>query len=63
MKIPVEFKPAYWSHVAGVVATFAIGFIWGGWVSGRAVAGRAVDATGGATVPARAPASKKQKGE
>jgi len=63
MKIPMEFKPTYWGRVAGVVATFAIGFIWGGWVGGRAVAGRPVDATGDAAISARAPASSKIRGE
>jgi hypothetical protein len=61
MKLPMELKPTYWSHVAGVVATFAIGFIWGGWVSGRTAAGHATDGTGAATIAVPAPASKKRK--
>jgi hypothetical protein len=58
MKLPMELKPTYWSNVAGVVATFAIGFIWGGWISGRTAAGHA---TGAATIAVPAPASKKRK--
>jgi hypothetical protein len=61
MKVPVELKPTYWSHVAGVVATFAIGFIWGGWVRGRTDETSAVHGADTAPVTARQPASQKQK--
>jgi hypothetical protein len=61
MKIPAEFKPSYWAHVAGVVATFAIGFVWGGWVNGRTAEARVVDGAGPAAVADRAPSPKKQK--
>jgi hypothetical protein len=61
MKHSAELKPSYWSHVASIVATFAIGFIWGGWVNGRTAAARGVDDGGSPAIVVRPSASKKQK--
>lgn len=61
MKLPVEFKSTYWGHVAGIVATFAIGFIWGGWMDGRTANARVADGSAGDLVAEPVPSAKKQK--
>ena len=61
MKRPVEFKSTYWGHVAGIVATFAIGFIWGGWIDGRTAKARVADGSAGDVVAERLRSAKKQK--
>jgi hypothetical protein len=58
MGLPAELKPGYWSHVAGVVATFAIGFIWGGWMRRRSVG--TAPAAGGPAIAMRPPAPKQK---
>jgi hypothetical protein len=34
MKMPESVKPAAWGLIGGAIAAIAIGFIWGGWVTG-----------------------------
>ena len=59
MKRPAEFKSTYWGHVAGIVATFAIGFIWGGWINVRTAEARVAEGGGADVVVDRAHFSKK----
>jgi hypothetical protein len=54
MELPAEVKPALWGVVGGAVAAIAIGFIWGGWVTGGTSETRAVDRAESAVVAARA---------
>jgi hypothetical protein len=53
MKLPAEVKPALWGVAGGAVAAIAIGFIWGGWVTGGTSETRAVDRAESAVVAAR----------
>ena len=55
MNIPRETKPAAWGVVGGAVAAIAIGFIWGGWVTGGTSEARAVDRAKTAVVAALTP--------
>ena len=34
MKVPTYVEPAVWGVIGGAVAAIAIGFWWGGWVTG-----------------------------
>ena len=43
MKIPAEVKPASWGFVGGAAAAIAVGFFWGGWVTGATSEARAMD--------------------
>jgi hypothetical protein len=43
MKIPAEVQPASWRAVGGAAVAIAIGFIWGGWVTGSTSEARAVN--------------------
>ena len=43
MKLRSEVKPAAWGVVGGAVAAIAIGFFWGGWVTGKTSETHAVD--------------------
>ena len=43
MKVRSEVKPAAWGVVGGAVAAIAIGFFWGGWVTGKTSETHAVD--------------------
>jgi len=43
MKIPAEVKPASWGFVGGAAAAIAVGFLWGGWVTGNTSEAHAVD--------------------
>jgi len=55
MKLPRETKPAAWGVVGGAVAAIAIGFMWGGWVTGGTSEARAVDRAKTAVVAVLAP--------
>jgi len=55
MNIPAEVKPASWGFVGGAVAAIAIGFIWGGWVTGGTSETRAVDRAAAAVVAVLTP--------
>jgi hypothetical protein len=55
MKLPAEMKPALWGVAGGAVAAIAIGFIWGGWVTGGTSETRAVERAEAAVVAARTP--------
>jgi hypothetical protein len=35
MNIPASVKPAVWGAIGGAIAAMIIGFVWGGWVTGR----------------------------
>lgn len=49
-------KPALWGAVAGAVAAIAIGFSWGGWVTGGTATTMATDSAQQAVVVAFTPA-------
>ncbi|MGQ0752701.1 MAG: hypothetical protein ACT4PS_19440 [Betaproteobacteria bacterium] len=34
MKIQASVEPAIWGAICGAIAAMAIGFVWGGWVTG-----------------------------
>ena len=34
MNVPESVKPAVWGAIGGAIAAIAIGFAWGGWVTG-----------------------------
>jgi len=55
MNIPAEVKPATWGFLGGAVAAIAIGFIWGGWVTGGTSEARAVDRASAAVVAVLTP--------
>jgi hypothetical protein len=35
MKVPAAIKPLVWGVIGGAIAAIVIGFVWGGWVTGR----------------------------
>jgi len=55
MRVPTNTKPLIQGAVLGAIACAAIGFIWGGWVTGGTARKDAVIAAHGATVTALAP--------
>jgi hypothetical protein len=55
MKIRSEVKPASWGFVGGAVAAIAVGFLWGGWVTGKTSEARAADRAETAVVAALTP--------
>ena len=55
MKLPINIKPLIQGAVLGAIACAAIGFIWGGWVTGGTAHKDAVIAAHDATVTALAP--------
>jgi hypothetical protein len=48
-------KPAAWGFIGGAVATIAIGFMWGGWVTGGTSEARAMDRAEAAVVAVLTP--------
>jgi hypothetical protein len=34
MNVPDWVKPAVWGVIGGAIAAIAVGFFWGGWVTG-----------------------------
>jgi hypothetical protein len=55
MNLPRDAKPAAWGVAGGAVAAIAIGFIWGGWLTGGTSEARAVDRAKTAVVAALTP--------
>ena len=55
MNVPPELKPACWGAVIGALALAAIGFSWGGWVTGATADVKAKDASKAAVVNVLAP--------
>jgi len=55
MKLRPEVNPASWGFISGAIAATAIGFIWGGWVTGGTSEARAVDRAASAVVAVLAP--------
>jgi hypothetical protein len=49
-------KPAVWGVVGGAVAAIAVGFMWGGWVTGGTASQMAADSAQQAVVVAFTPA-------
>ena len=50
MQIPASVKPAVWGAIGGAVAAMIIGFVWGGWVTGRTAGTMATTSAQDATV-------------
>lgn len=55
MNTPEWIKPASWGVVGGAVAAIAIGFTWGGWVTGTTAGQMAADRAKAAVVAAYTP--------
>ena len=55
MKLPAGVKPASWGFVGGAVAAIAVGFFWGGWVTGKTSEARASDRAATAVVAVLTP--------
>ena len=55
MKLRAEVKPAAWGFAGGAIAAVAVGFMWGGWVTGGTSEARAVDRAATAVVAALTP--------
>jgi hypothetical protein len=55
MKLPAQVKPASWGFVGGAAAAIAIGFFWGGWVTGKTSEARGMDRAETAVVAVLAP--------
>ena len=55
MRMPTNLKPLIQGAVLGAIACAAVGFIWGGWVTGGTARKDAVMAAHAATVKALAP--------
>ena len=55
MKLPTQTKPALWGVAGGAVGAIAIGFMWGGWVTGGTSEARAIERAETAVVAVLAP--------
>jgi hypothetical protein len=55
MQVPASVKPAIWGAIGGAIAAMVIGFVWGGWVTGRTAGKMAATSAESAVVLVFAP--------
>jgi len=55
MNFPDWVKPAVWGLVGGAIGAMIVGFIWGGWVTGRTAAEMQTASARSATIQALTP--------